>query len=250
MAEPLPKAPRNRLAGLPRWLMHPATLLLLASDLLPIVGLLLWSWDAFLILMLYWMETAIIGFWTILRIATLPRAAMAAFPREGGRVWAAPAMALFFVFHAGIFMLVHFMFLWGLFAGGWERQVHGVVGFVNLIVVATGLWIPLLFLFAGRLIWFLTELTGWNPYAAVQRFLCGRAVLHASSPADPMVILTGFYARIVLMQFAIIIGGMLAVALGSVGPLIVMIAIRTALDALTLSAAPRASPLRLFSLAK
>src|SRR5262249_55153884 len=55
-----------------RGLFYPSTLLLIAANALPLVGVLYWGWDVFVLLVLYWMETAIIGFWMIVQIATLP----------------------------------------------------------------------------------------------------------------------------------------------------------------------------------
>ena len=55
-----------------RALLHPSTLLLLAANSIPIFGVLYWGWDVFVLLMLYWLETAIIGGWTIARIALAP----------------------------------------------------------------------------------------------------------------------------------------------------------------------------------
>src|SRR5262245_21233935 len=48
-------------------LLQPAPLILLAANLVPLVGVLVCDWDAFVLLMLYWLETAVIAFWTILR---------------------------------------------------------------------------------------------------------------------------------------------------------------------------------------
>jgi len=59
-------------------LLHPSTLILLGANLLPLAGVLFWSWDAFVLLMLYWLETAVIGFWTIVRVATAPRGSLGA----------------------------------------------------------------------------------------------------------------------------------------------------------------------------
>jgi uncharacterized protein DUF6498 len=57
----------------PHYLLHPSTVLLIASDLFPLAGIAFWHWDTFLLLMLYWMDTAVIAFWTIARIATTSR---------------------------------------------------------------------------------------------------------------------------------------------------------------------------------
>ena len=131
--------------------MAPVSVILIAANLLPIVGVVYWGWDAFVLLMLYWLETAIIGFWTILRLVSLNAASRSDMGFGGpGRVAGAVGTGLFFTVHAGIFMTVHFLFLWVLFAGDWAKRIHGPVEFVRVIVIATDLWISLLVLFVAR----------------------------------------------------------------------------------------------------
>jgi hypothetical protein len=45
--------------------------ILILSDLVPLAGILFWGWDTFILLCLYCLETAVIGFWTIARAATM-----------------------------------------------------------------------------------------------------------------------------------------------------------------------------------
>ena len=52
--------------------------------------------------------------------------------------------------HAGIFMGVHFLFLWELFSDDWARKIHGIRDFIDQMVIGTGLWVPLLALFIVR----------------------------------------------------------------------------------------------------
>ncbi len=110
----------------PHYLLHPSTLILIAADLLPLVGVVYWQWDAFLLLMLYWMDTAVIAFWTMARIAVTPRERLDDLRiSSGGRsVNSRWAIVAFFVVHAGIFMAVHFLFLWVMFAGAWADRIH------------------------------------------------------------------------------------------------------------------------------
>src|SRR5476651_2160208 len=99
-----------------RALLHPSTLLLLAANSIPIFGVLYWGWDVFVLLMLYWMETAIIGFWMIARIALLPPSALGTMEVNGRqRVASALFISCFFIVHAGMFMGIHMVFLWNLF---------------------------------------------------------------------------------------------------------------------------------------
>jgi hypothetical protein len=212
-----------------RLLLRPATLILIAANLVPIVGVILWGWDAFILLMLYWLETAVIAFWTTVRIATMPRDALGDIKFDGSDKPAAPlALAAFFTVHAGIFMGVHFVFLWTLFSGDWSQKIHGPRSFIELIVIDTGLWLPLavLFVVRGALIMF-DSIEPWlrrrfriAPARADERGLL--------SPSETL--LSGLYARIVVMQVTIIFGAWFALLIGTAGAYIFLIAIKTAID--------------------
>lgn len=130
-----------------RLMTQPAALILIAANAVPILGVLFWNWDAFLILVLYWMETGIIAFWTFWLIGKAPGRTMGPY-REGHSTG---FLIGFFTLHAGIFMLVHFVFLWSLFAGQeWKAQVHSVAGFVWVVVILQGVWFALLVMFVAR----------------------------------------------------------------------------------------------------
>jgi len=88
-------------------------------------------------MMLYWMETAIIGFWHILRMILSVK-------------WPALFLGPFFCVHFGGFMVGHFVFLWSIFSGPWKARVHGPWDFFSQVVMGTGLWIPLIALFISH----------------------------------------------------------------------------------------------------
>jgi len=212
-----------------RPLLYPSSLILIAANLLPLAGVLFWGWDAFVILVLYWFETAIIGFWTLVRVATASREALGGITMQGSTRAPSPVgLALFFVAHAGIFMGVHFGFLWALFSGDWASRIHGPREFVEKLIVGTDLWIPLLVLFAARGIVFFYSRIGARLRAWLKP---QRPVRATAAPADGIVgaIVGGFYARIIVMHLAILLGGFLSL-FGSIAPLIVLIAIKTAVD--------------------
>jgi hypothetical protein len=212
-----------------RLLLRPATLLLIAANLVPVVGVIAWGWDAFILLMLYWLETAVIAFWTIVRIALTPRDRLDGLKFEGAKQPASPlALAAFFTAHAGIFMGVHFMFLWTLFSGDWPRKVRGVGDFVDLIVLKTGLWVPLLVLFVVRgLLMTFALFEPWlrHKFRIVPGPAGDRAML---GPTETL--LTGLYARIVVMQVTIIVGAWFALLIGTAGAYVFLIVVKTAID--------------------
>ncbi|MCH9695816.1 MAG: hypothetical protein K0U72_14985 [Gammaproteobacteria bacterium] len=76
-------------------------ILLILANLIPVAGVLLWDWDVFFLLLLFWCENVIIGVFGIARIVV-----------AGGGLF----MPLFFCVHYGGFMFGHLMILFGLFA--------------------------------------------------------------------------------------------------------------------------------------
>jgi hypothetical protein len=211
---------------------RPANLILLAINLVPLVGVLFWGWDAFVLLMLYWLETAVIAFWTITRIASLPQGTLGeiALQDASGRKTGSPlALAAFFTLHAGIFMAVHFLFLWELFSGDWSKKIRGISAFVDQMMIGTGLWLPLLVLFIGRGALMLFDSV--RPWLARKLGLIARA---GGRPDDHLSLgeslLLGLYIRIVVMQVTIIIGAWFALLLGNAGALLFLILLKTAVD--------------------
>jgi Family of unknown function (DUF6498) len=209
-------------------LLQPSALILFAANMVPLVGVIFWDWDAFMLLMLYWLETAVIAFWTVVRIATMPSNALGDIRFEGSDRPATPlALAAFVTLHAGIFMGVHFLFLWELFSGDWPRRIQGLRDFVAEIAIASGLWLPLLALFVGRGTLLMFEVS--EPYLRrICRLSPRRAEKTMLSPAES--VLFGLYVRIFIMQFTIILGAWFALVIGTVGAYLFLIAIKTAID--------------------
>jgi hypothetical protein len=140
-------------AALPGW--TPAlvfrNLFALAGNLFQVYGVLYWGWDMFQILMLYWMETGIIGFWALLRLAVLPQGMLGDMTVNGRVVTATNTLLLqLFVPFVAISMAGHLLILWVVFSGASAAGVHGPVSFASKFIIASGAWQPLLFtLLAG-----------------------------------------------------------------------------------------------------
>jgi len=196
-----------------------ASLLLLLANLVPLIGVIYWGWDAFLLLMLYWMETAIIAFWTYVRITSVPLTTMLAEQSGSATPMASRVVVLiFFMVHSGIFMTVHFVFLWVLFSGAWAQRVHGPVDFARQIVIQSGLWVPLLLMFAVR------------GFAAISENREWARVLPSNTPGVGAIV-GGLYARIVIMHMVVLLGAWVAIAFGSaLGPIILLVVLKTLVD--------------------
>ena len=193
-----------------------ASSILILSNLVPLAGILFWGWDTFVLLCLYCLETAVIGFWTIMRVATMFRDPGSA---AGRSIAGTLALAGFFTVHAGLFMSVHMLFIYALFAGPWMGRIHDARDFIRLIVIGKDLWIPLIALFAGQGAIFIND--------AVNRFVFAKVPL---TNADTGEIMGEFYKRIVIMHVAIMGGAFIAQAIGTAAPLIVLVLLKIVIE--------------------
>jgi len=195
----------------------PRTWLLMAGNSIPLLGVLLFGWDAPTLLFLYWLETAAIGFWMIVRVLRAPDLDLSTLTIQAPGIGADhpkgkhqnTALALFFTLHAGIFMAVHLLLLSVLLPGTWNQYLGSPVRFIASYIIPSGIWLPLagFFVFHGVI--------------AVSNMRNREPLKHAVAE---------FYSRIVVMQFVVIFGGFLAMTTGSTGMLVILIGMKTALD--------------------
>ena len=104
------RPPRTKPPAVPLPLSSESAIALVVANLVPLVGVLFFGWDLGSIMVLYWVESGVIAFYTVLKIAIVGKlAAIVAVP--------------FFVGHFGGFMIAHFLFIYALFLresiGGW-----------------------------------------------------------------------------------------------------------------------------------
>jgi hypothetical protein len=184
--------------GLPSWseldrAPRASLAVLVLANMVHAAGVLVAGWELGLILLLYWLESAVILGFSLAKLAvTSGRAAVAAVP--------------FFLVHAGLFMAVHLLFLLGLFvelpAGGWRAWKEDL-----------GLGVAVF--------------TGSHLASFVLNFR-GRRESYPKGSA----VMRGFYARIVVMHLTILGGAMLVFLLGSsVFALFLLIVLKSAADA-------------------
>ena len=200
-AVPLPTVtPHLTIIGQPLW--SPATLALIAANLVPVAGVLLYGWELAAIMVLFWAESAVIGFYTVLKMAIVGK-------------WAALFPVPFFIAHYGAFMTVHFLFLYEMFVrgpvsgkpepGAWE--------------VLAGLLVPLLPA--------LTALFISHGISFAVNFIARREF-----EGETVSALMGVpYRRIMMMQVTIIFGGWILMALHTPTPaLLLLIVLKLATD--------------------
>jgi hypothetical protein len=193
--------------------LHPRldrdTLVTIGFHLLMLLGVWFYGWSAYSLLILYWLETLVIGIWTVILVTAMPRQPIRLFSSPAQPATTGIGMALFVLAHAGVFMFVHLFMLQGLFGldlgAGSVLDISGIIAFV----LDGRLWLPLAGLF-------------------LIRALMTYESLRKGDNVDRQ--LTGFYFRIVVMQFAILGGGFLGIFLGAQAALIMLVIVRVGFE--------------------
>jgi hypothetical protein len=201
--------------------------IVLISNLIPLAGVLFWSWNTFVLLMLYWAETVVIAFWALMRVLIGGDFAKNFFGEVFGRLF----MFAFFLVHSCGFMLGHFIFLWAFYSGkpGLNLQLSEDFfrtmpsEFWNGIVLANGLLIPLAISFVGRGIAFVTDMAKLPLW---KRLVDQDSVEARSAGA----LVGGLYTRIVILHLVILAGAALAQKYGALAPLLLLVVAKTVVD--------------------
>lgn len=178
----------------PLSLASPSTLALILANLLPLAGTVFLGWNLGEVMVLYWAESAVIGFFNLAKMAVIGR-------------WAALFTGVFFIAHFGAFMAVHFMFIYGIFVEGMQAPAEAELQQVAAMFI--GLWPALAALFVSHGISFFVNFLGRREYQ-------GRTL--GKQMSEP-------YGRIVLMHLVIIFGGGLSMILGNPTPVLVVVII-------------------------
>lgn len=198
-----------------------STWVLVAANLLPLWGVLAWGWPGFPLLALFWFENVVVGTLNAARMLLVDPADV---PLWAGKLFMVP----FFCVHYGMFTLVHGVFVFGLFGGkAYDPKGLSVLEPAVRAAYDYNLWLPAAALAGSHLFSFF-----WN---YLWRGEYRRAAL-AELMARP-------YKRVVMLHLAILLGGFAAMALHSPAwALVVLVAIKTAMDARAHRREHRADP--------
>jgi hypothetical protein len=175
---------------------------LLAANLVPLIGVWYWGWNVFALMLLYWLESAIIGFFTIWKMKTAqgnPTVMAAA----GTSALAATKLFFipFFMLHYGLFMFVHLIFV--------------LVFFFTPAVSVGQIAISFVSLFLSHFVSYQTNFINAGEYRTT----------------SPEQLFMRPYPRIIVMHLTIILGGILATSTGqSELALTLMIALKVIAD--------------------
>ena len=176
----------------PITLASPSSLALIIANLIPVAGTLFLDWRLSDVMVIYWAESAIIGFFNLLKMAVISG-------------WMALLAGAFFIGHFGAFMAVHFLFIYGFFLQGFHSMDSGG----DLLEVAQlfiDLWPALVALFISH------GYSFWFNFVVRKEYL-GRTL--KDQMGEP-------YNRIVFMHLIIIFGGGITMFLGE--PTLVILA--------------------------
>ncbi|MEE4218578.1 MAG: DUF6498-containing protein [Xanthomonadales bacterium] len=168
-----------------------STLVLILANLVPIAGAAFMGWKLSDVMVIYWAESAVIGFFNLCKIAVIGR-------------WSALLAGPFFVGHFGAFMVVHFLFLYTIFVQGVNHTDSTSGDLKEVAALFVGLWPALLALLFSHGFSFFTNFMGRKEYE-------GRTVSQQMS--EP-------YGRIIFMHMVLIIGGGLTLILGGATPVL------------------------------
>jgi hypothetical protein len=157
-----------------------AIFFLIATNCLPLFGVLFFDWSLLQIFILYWLESAIVGFYFILKIVQTSK-------------WASVVMVPFFIIHYGGFMLGHLIFICAFFA----RETY------TTLLPPAEWWAPIIY---AALIPFVGLFISHGISFYTNFYKKERASNLALSWAAP-------YRRIMVMHFTIVIGGLLVAIL-------------------------------------
>ncbi len=171
-------------------------MLLVAANLLPLLGVVFFGWAVYDVLFLFWLENLVIGVFTIARLLTLYR-------RRGEQ--RALVLIPFFCLHYGAFTVGHLVFLMVLFRPDDPAATGAVMG----------VGLPLIALMISHGASFILNFLRAGEYTRTD----GKAVMQAP------------YSRVVVLHITILAGGAVISALGEpVYALALLVVLKIAID--------------------
>jgi hypothetical protein len=209
-----------------------SVVLLVAFNLVPLVGVLFWGWNVATILVLYWVENGIVGALNVpkMLLASAPGAGAVAKVRIDGVAMASKVGQVgFFLVHYGMFWFVHGIFVFTLpffagplSAGGGELVFPGDGG--PILAGETGVRVgPDL----SAVAWGAVGLGLSHLASFFTNFLGRREYLKATTAGQ----MFAPYGRLVILHVTIIIGAMVSLFMGSpIGAIVVLVILKTAVD--------------------
>lgn len=170
--------------------------LLIFSNLIPLIGAIFFHWDISSIIFLYWLESSVIGLFNVAKMITIIH-------HNPNQRFASYGLILFFLFHFGIFMSAHGIFLifLGLIRLSVLKAVFGILIAYISMIISHGV-------------------SYFTNFVAKKEFLRTSLSQQIFQP----------YGRVMVMHFTILIGGSLFINNSSIAPVILLIIMKTIVD--------------------
>ncbi len=181
----------------------PTAIALIVANLVPLVGVLFLDWSLFTIMFFFWLESAVIGFFNILKLVIVANILSI-------------IMVPFFVVHYGAFMSGHLVFIFAFFSPD-EMSFSGLLPPADLLTShIMNVWPAFLGACLSHGISFFYNFIG------KKGFLRSTPEKQRRAP----------YGRIILMHLTVIFGGWIILALGApVLALVLLIVLKIVSDA-------------------
>ncbi len=178
------------------WWQSPSSIVLIGANCVPLIGVLFFRWRLSEVMVLFWAESAVIGFYNVLKLVKVDK-------------WGTLFTAPFFIGHYGGFMTGHFLFIYYFFVLGLPTKTveeHVLTALANLFIP---LWPALLALFFSHGVSYVVNFLGQKEYEKMTT----KQLMN-----DP-------YKRIVIMHLTIIFGGWLIMLFKTSLPALVLLII-------------------------
>ena len=189
---------------------------LIGANLIPFAGVFFFGWDVSFIVLLYWLENLIVGFYNILKMATVKMTAKAA---NLHKLFVIP----FFCIHYGGFCAVHGVFLTVFFKiGTGSSPLAGNNTWWGPLIFLQLLYSVIAKLWASRppeMIWAVLGLFISHGISFVENYLLGGEY----KKKDLQKLMHQPYQRIVVMHLAILTAGIFVMKLDSPLPLMIIL---------------------------
>ncbi len=174
---------------------------LIAANFIPIFGVLFFGWDLFTLLILYWAESAVIGFYTIFKLIIVGK-------------YLAILLVPFFIIHFGAFMVGHLLAIMALL----NVQIN-IFKFEEFYPIFFKISYAFMGLVISHGISFFVNFIGEEKFKILEK---GKAL--GMIEWQP-------YKRVLLMHFVIILSGFLIVFFRiNTTPLILLVGLKTIVD--------------------
>ena len=205
-----------------------SAIVLVAFNLIPLVGVVFWGWNVVTLLVLYWVENGIVG---ILNVPKMLLARGPVIPDEGplrvngGLAASNVGLVLFFLIHYGLFWFVHGVFVFALpaFATFTEEMTDGFFPGTIEPTISSAIRGPDM----SAVAWGALGLAISHGASFVVNYVGRREYLRVSAARQ----MFAPYGRLVILHMAILLGAFVSLTIGSpVGALIVLVILKTIVD--------------------